>query len=69
MPVTSIRLQVDRVMNNLPRNGEFERPAVIDLFCGVGGLTLGAARAGFAVVAAVDNDPRTERTFRANFPE
>lgn len=45
-----------------------ERPTVVDLFCGVGGLTLGAARAGFEVLAAVDNDPRTEKTFTANFP-
>ncbi len=56
-------------MNKSPQNGKFERPAVIDLFCGVGGLTLGAARAGFEVIAAVDNDSRTEKTFRANFPE
>jgi DNA (cytosine-5)-methyltransferase 1 len=34
----------------------------------VGGLTLGAARAGFEVLAAVDNDSRTEKTFAANFP-
>jgi len=45
-----------------------ERPTVVDLFCGVGGLTLGAARAGFEILAAVDNDSRTEKTFKANFP-
>jgi len=50
------------------KNQNSGRPAVIDLFCGVGGLTLGAARAGFEVLAAVDNDLRTEKTFRANFP-
>lgn len=43
-------------------------PTVIDLFCGVGGLTLGAVRAGFRLVAAVDNDPRNETAFGNNFP-
>jgi DNA (cytosine-5)-methyltransferase 1 len=56
-------------MNDSPKDGNSAQPAVIDLFCGVGGLTLGAARAGFEVVAAVDSDSRTERTFRANFPK
>ena len=45
-----------------------EHPAVIDLFCGVGGLTLGAARAGFHIAAAVDIDSRMVQTFAANFP-
>lgn len=30
---------------------------VIDLFCGIGGLTHGFKRAGFEVVAGIDNDP------------
>ena len=41
---------------------------VIDLFCGVGGLSLGAARAGFTVTAAVDNDRRAGEAHKANFP-
>lgn len=41
---------------------------IIDLFCGVGGLTLGAMRAGFEVLTAVDNDPRTKKAFVMNFP-
>ncbi|MCY3019397.1 MAG: DNA cytosine methyltransferase [Planctomycetota bacterium] len=44
------------------------RPVVVDLFCGVGGLSLGAARAGFRVAAAVDCDPHALAAHHANFP-
>jgi DNA (cytosine-5)-methyltransferase 1 len=42
--------------------------SIIDLFCGVGGLSLGAARAGFRVVGAMDNDPIGLQTHQENFP-
>jgi DNA (cytosine-5)-methyltransferase 1 len=45
------------------------RPAVIDLFAGVGGMSLGAARAGFDVRAAVELDPIAVATHAVNFPE
>jgi DNA (cytosine-5)-methyltransferase 1 len=41
---------------------------VVDLFAGVGGLSLGAARAGFNVVAAVDLDERANAQHAKNFP-
>ena len=44
------------------------RPKVIDLFAGVGGLSLGASRAGFNVVAAVERDPIARETHTLNFP-
>ena len=43
-------------------------PIVIDVFCGVGGLSLGAARAGFTVRGAIDNDAHAMAAHRRNFP-
>jgi DNA (cytosine-5)-methyltransferase 1 len=43
-------------------------PAVIDLFCGAGGLTLGAYRAGFRVAVGADHDKDALSIHRANFP-
>ena len=42
--------------------------SVVDLFCGVGGLSLGAARAGFTVKGAVDTDPKAISAHGRNFP-
>ncbi len=42
--------------------------AVIDLFSGAGGFSLGAARAGFDVIGAVDSDHRAICTHTDNFP-
>ena len=44
------------------------RPLVIDLYCGAGGLSLGAARAGFYVAAGVELDEQALATHKANFP-
>lgn len=43
-------------------------PAIIDLFCGVGGFSLGAARAGFDLVGSVDWDKDAMRMHQINFP-
>lgn len=43
-------------------------PQVVDLFSGAGGLSLGAARAGFAIRGAVENDPHAIDTHKRNFP-
>jgi DNA (cytosine-5)-methyltransferase 1 len=41
---------------------------VIDVFCGAGGLSLGAARAGFTVLGAVDLDKDAIEAHKRNFP-
>jgi DNA (cytosine-5)-methyltransferase 1 len=40
----------------------------VDLFCGVGGMSLGFEQAGFDVVAAFDNDPVHLGVYSYNFP-
>ena len=44
------------------------RPIVIDLFAGAGGLSLGFESAGFNVAVATDNDPQACAAHRQNFP-
>jgi len=44
------------------------KPIIIDLFAGAGGLSLGAARAGFVVAAAVETDAKALETHSINFP-
>ncbi len=41
---------------------------IVDLFSGAGGLSLGAARAGFLVRGAVDLDPEAMSAHELNFP-
>lgn len=44
-------------------------PKIIDLFAGAGGISLGAARAGFEISAAVELDEFAVQTHTKNFPK
>jgi len=44
------------------------RLAVLDLFSGCGGFSLGFSRAGFEIVGGIEIDPDAERTHSMNFP-
>lgn len=44
------------------------RPSVVDLFSGAGGISHGFHRAGFSVVAGVDFDADSVKTFEFNHP-
>lgn len=46
--------------------GSVYRPVAVDLFCGVGGLTLGLQRAGIRVVAGYDADPSCQYAYETN---
>ena len=44
-------------------------PQAVDVFAGGGGLTQGLKKAGFAVAAAIENEPHAMATLTANHPE
>jgi DNA (cytosine-5)-methyltransferase 1 len=48
---------------------KLNRPRAIDLFCGVGGMSLGFEQAGFDVVAAFDLEPFNIATHKKNFAD
>src|SRR4051794_20913433 len=49
-------------------NQDSRRPAVVDLFAGAGGLSLGFEMAGFDIVAGVEYDPIHAAAHELNFP-
>lgn len=60
--------------NSLPSTARREglaanaKPTIVDLFAGAGGSSEGFTRAGFRVLAAVDQDEMAVRTYRLNHP-
>ena len=51
-----------------PSGGGRRWPTAIDLFCGLGGLSLGLRQARFRVAAALDVAPLAIESYRMNFP-
>jgi DNA (cytosine-5)-methyltransferase 1 len=51
----------------LARVARGERPRVLDLFSGCGGLSLGLHRAGFEILAGAEVDPHAAASFGRNF--
>jgi DNA (cytosine-5)-methyltransferase 1 len=63
--------QSERTEGDSPTKGdavESRRPIAVDLFAGVGGMSLGFEQAGFDVVAAVEFDPVHAAAHSYNFP-
>ena len=50
------------------RVAQADLPTAVDLFAGAGGLSEGFERAGFRILAALDEDPAAMRTHRLNHP-
>jgi DNA (cytosine-5)-methyltransferase 1 len=45
------------------------KPSAIDLFCGIGGLSLGLHRAGIQTLGGIDSWEDAVNTYRRNFPD
>lgn len=55
------------IADKLTRLREGERPRVLDLFAGAGGISLGFHRAGFSIDGAIELDPLASLTHASNF--
>jgi len=55
--------------NISPKKRAKGKPIGIDLFCGVGGMSLGFKDAGFEIAAAIDVDPINVEMHHKNFPK
>lgn len=63
-----MRFRIPANSSRHPEASNKKNNIAIELFCGVGGLSLGAARAGLKIVAGVDNDQRAILAHKKNFP-
>lgn len=67
-PDSRSRAENASAARDAPAPGDIPSLRVLDLFCGAGGSSLGAIRAGCDLVAGVDTDDRALATHRANLP-
>lgn len=68
-PSAGLAASIDPVSISDAQSMSCKRPIGIDLFCGVGGMSLGFQQAGFDVVAAIDIEKNNVETHEKNFPE
>lgn len=66
-PPAHASLPISTIMRKIERLHRGERPRVLDLFAGCGGLSLGFQAAGFEIAAAVEIDPDAARSHGVNF--
>ena len=66
----SFRWAISFIRNDFVQRQKMVRgkPTVLELFGGIGGMSLGLERAGFSITSVVENDPITAHVFQANFP-
>jgi DNA (cytosine-5)-methyltransferase 1 len=62
------RIQISRPSHKKARR-ENKAVRVLDLCCGLGGLSIAARRIGMTILAGIDLDPHALKTFSRNFPE
>ncbi len=53
-------------MSSFRKKASFNKGTVVDLFCGVGGLSYGFLKEGFEVVAGIDTDTSCQYAFEKN---
>jgi DNA (cytosine-5)-methyltransferase 1 len=61
------KLELPPLITEIPLSAD-DRPTIVDLFCGAGGMSLGFEAAGFSPLLGVDRDRWACQTFAANVP-
>jgi len=65
---SALRCKIARAVRaKLKRIRDGQKPKVLDLFAGCGGISLGFERAGFVIVGGVERDPDAAASFYHNF--
>jgi DNA (cytosine-5)-methyltransferase 1 len=67
-PISGDKLKLPPLVEATPAVPENDKPTVVDLFCGAGGMSLGFESAGFRTILGVDFDQWACQTFAAHIP-